>query len=154
MGLFYSAFTHLVGLKPNEEEYIFMGMAGYGEPKYKQLILDTFFDCFAPPKFKLSFNLQKGCKWWDVLDIEKDKFDIAASVQSIYEDYLIQLVEYVSKTYKSKNLVLMGGNALNCVANTKVVNTGLWNDVWIFPNPGDAGNSLGSVLGYLTTYRF
>jgi carbamoyltransferase len=146
LGLFYSAITQRVGLKPNEEEYILMGMAAYGDPTklVGRMKHDLIFDMTAP-KFKLKENMHRGIKHW-MADEEVDLNDIAAAAQAIVEEYMINLAKYTSKY--SKNLVLMGGVALNCVANTKIVEQHIVDDVWIMPNPGDAGSSLGAVLAY------
>ena len=138
-GLFYSAFTHLVGLKPNEEEYIFMGMSAYGNPdKYKKLIENYF-----PSIEKQKYNFHHGITDWPHNISEKDKFDIAAGAQEIYSKRLIEFMTYAKNKTGKNNLVFMGGCALNCSANTKLWD--LFDDIWIMPNPGDAGSSLGAA---------
>jgi carbamoyltransferase len=140
-GLFYSAFTQLVGLKPNEEEYIFMGMAAYGDPyRYLTVINDYF-----PAYNKQKYNLHRGITTWpyEILH-EQDKFDIAAATQMVYENRLKEFMIFAKSVGKSSNLVFMGGCALNCLANTLLWD--LFDDIWIMPNPGDAGSSLGSAL--------
>jgi len=140
-GLFYSAFTHLVGLKPNEEEYILMGMAAYGDyTRYIDKINNYF-----PSWNKQLYNFHQGIVDWDEPIIsQQDKCDIAAAVQKVYEARLIQMMRRVRASSVSKNLVFMGGCALNCSANTKLLD--IWNEVWIMPNPGDAGSSMGAAL--------
>ena len=137
-GLFYSAFTQLIGLEPNKEEYILMGMAAYGNPeKYYKLVKSYF------PKFdKQKYNFHKGIYDWGNIK-EENKFDIAASVQKVYEENLMEFMHMVYKKTKKKNLVFMGGCALNCSANTLLWK--IFDDIWIMPNPGDAGNSLGAA---------
>ena len=137
-GLFYSAFTQLVGLMPNQEEYIMMGMAAYGDwTKYYQQVDDYF------PKYdKQKYNFHKGITDWGWVS-EQDKFDIAAAVQVVYEQRLIDFMRYAKDLTKKNNLVFMGGCALNCSANTKLWE--IFNDVWIMPNPGDSGSSLGAA---------
>jgi carbamoyltransferase len=146
LGLWYSAMTQRVGLKPNEEEYILMGMAAYGDPfKYAPTMLEDFFD--SKHMLKLNHNLHRGCMWWrPELNTEQDKYDIAAATQFIYEMMFHDLLDEAKKLTGSKNLVLGGGCALNCVANSIAFQ--YFERVWIMPNPGDAGNSLGAVLGY------
>ena len=138
-GLFYSAFTQLVGLKPNEEEYIFMGMAAYGDPdKYFKKIKEYF-----PSYDAQKYNFHKGIVDWNEPIDEQAKFDIAAAVQKVYELNLYDFMRMARTITNKTNLVFMGGCALNCAANT-----GLWkifDDVWIMPNPGDAGSSLGAA---------
>jgi carbamoyltransferase len=139
-GMFYTAFTDLIGLKPNEHEYILMGMAGYGNPeKYRDRVSEYF-----PSAFKQKYNFHKGILDWNMEITEQDKFDIAASVQEVYEDRLWDFMYSVRQEMPSPNLVFMGGCALNSKANTM-----LWDifpNVWIMPNPGDAGSSLGAAL--------
>jgi len=146
LGLWYSAMTQRVGLKPNEEEYILMGMAAYGDPfKYMQMIIDDFFNNSA--SLKLKHNLHRGCTWWrPELTTEQDKYDIAAATQFIYEIYFGELLQKAKQLTQSDNLVLGGGCSLNCVANNIAYE--YFKNVWIMPNPGDAGNSLGAVLAY------
>lgn len=137
-GLFYSAFTQLIGLKPNEEEYILMGMAGYGNKyKYYEKVNRYF-----PNIHKQSYNLHKGINDWGLFT-EEDKFDIAAAVQFIYELRLSEFMNFAKQITGKKRLVFMGGCALNSSANTMLWN--LFDDVWIMPNPGDAGSSLGAA---------
>ena len=133
-GLFYSAFTQLIGLEPNKEEYILMGMAAYGnsEKFYKKLT------SYFPNINCQTYNFHKGIYNWGSVS-EEDKFDIAAAVQKVYEERLTEFMLFAHKKTKKKNLVFMGGCALNTL---------LWNifdDVWIMPNPGDAGSSLGAA---------
>lgn len=147
MGLFYTAFTQYLGLKPNEEEYILMGMAALGQPTLIDILKEEFFDKFEGPDFKLKVNLHQGCRWWERPSGVTD-YDIAASVQALMEEYLINTVEWMRKRLPSNNLVFMGGVALNCVANTKIAQTGLYNSIWLMPNPGDAGSAIGAVAAY------
>jgi carbamoyltransferase len=158
LGLFYSAMTQRVGLKPNEDEYILMGMAGYGNSiKYFYDILHTFFHpidddsliqiFFNKPKVKLKHNLHKGCKWWKPeLTSEQDMFDIAAGTQAVYEYLLKYISNWARWKSPSGNLVLSGGCALNCSANSKLKSD--WNNIWIPPDPSDAGSAIGCVLAY------
>jgi carbamoyltransferase len=163
IGLWYSAMTQRLGLKPNEEEYILMGMSAFGDGnKYFDEILDTFFD-LAPsaidnifgkiPTIKLKHNLHRGCLWWkpDMIAHEFGgptfwAYDVAAATQRVYEMLLETISREVRNRTTSNNLVLMGGCALNCSANTNIYN--MWDNVWIMPDPGDSGSSIGSVLAY------
>lgn len=138
-GLFYSAFTQLIGLKPNEEEYILMGMAGYGDPKRYWNKVQEYF----PSMFQQKYNLHQGVLNWNEFIGQQEKFDIAAAVQKVYELRLIEFMKYAKAKTGKENLVFMGGCALNCSANTKLWN--IFNDIWIMPNPGDAGSSLGAA---------
>ena len=138
LGILYSAFTQRCGLKPAEEEYILMGMAAYGKPIYKD---DIYEDFVIQAPFKLKKNLHRGLGDWHP---EADVMDIAASIQSVLEECLADLWHRASK-YGSRNLVYAGGVALNCAANTALANMGLFDNIWIIPNPGDAGSSLGCI---------
>jgi carbamoyltransferase len=138
-GLFYSAFTQLIGLKPNEEEYIMMGMAAYGDPnKYFHKVFDYFPDINSQ-----KYNFHFGIKDWNDQITEQDKFDIAASVQKVYELRLNEFMHFAYKITGKNNLVFMGGCALNSSANTMLWN--IFKNIWIMPNPGDAGSSLGAA---------
>ena len=142
IGLWYSAMTQRCGLKPNEEEYILMGMSAYGDKtNYEDDIYDDFIG-FRSLTFRK--NLHKGCVDWRP-DI-KNNFDIAAATQSIYETMFRDIMQTASNIVDSRNLVLMGGCALNCVANP--ISYYYFDDVWIMPAPGDNGSAIGAVLAH------
>jgi carbamoyltransferase len=142
VGLWYSAMTQRCGLKPNEEEYILMGMSAYGDKRtYEDDIYDDFIGWRTSTFNK---NLHKGCKDWRP-DI-KNKFDIAAATQGIYETIFRDILQTASSIVDSRNLVLMGGCALNCVANP--IAYYYFDDVWIMPAPGDNGSAIGAVLAH------
>jgi carbamoyltransferase len=147
MGLFYTAFTQYLGLKPNEEEYILMGMAALGQPKLVDVFKEEFFEKFEGPDFKLKVNLHRGCKSWPRPDGVTD-YDIAASVQALMEEYLLNTVAWMRRKLPSNNLIFMGGVALNCVANSKIAQTKLYDNIWLMPNPGDAGSAIGAVAAH------
>lgn len=137
-GLFYSAFTKLVGLMPNQEEYIMMGMAAYGDwRKYYKKVNEYF-----PEYSKQKYNFHKGINDWGLVK-EEDRFDIAAAVQVVYEQRLNDFMRMAKNLTGKTNLVFMGGCALNSSANTLLWK--IFNDIWIMPNPGDAGSSLGAA---------
>jgi carbamoyltransferase len=138
-GLFYSAFTQLIGLMPNQEEYIMMGMAAYGDYKKYYAKVNNYF----PSYNKQKYNFHKGITDWGWVQSEQDKFDIAAAVQVVYEQRLNDFMRMAYNLTGKDNLVFMGGCALNSSANTLLWN--IFNDVWIMPNPGDAGSSLGAA---------
>ncbi len=137
LGLFYSAMTDRVGLKPNEDEYILMGMAAYGDS-------DRFYKDMRETLLWHKENFHKGCRWWKPELTEEDYFDVAAATQRIYENVFEALLQKTQELTKSGNLVFMGGCALNCLANRLIPK--YFNEYWIMPNPGDAGSSLGAVL--------
>ena len=137
-GLFYSAFTQLIGLMPNQEEYIMMGMAAYGDwTKHYKKVNDYF-----PSHNSQKYNFHKGIVDWGWVS-EEDKFDIAAAVQVVYEQRLNDFMRMAKTMTGKNNLVFMGGCALNSSANTLLWN--IFDNVWIMPNPGDAGSSLGAA---------
>jgi carbamoyltransferase len=149
VGIWFSAMTQRCNLKPNEEEYILMGMAAYGNPdRLKADIYNDFFKKINGPEIKFKNNLHRGClSWRPDLTTEQDMFDLAAATQQIYTELLQGISTWASSNLPSKNLVLMGGCALNCVANSTI--TADWNNVWIMPNPGDAGSAVGAVAAYI-----
>jgi len=138
-GLFYSAFTQLVGLMPNQEEYIMMGMAAYGDWKRYYKEVDEYF----PKHDQQKYNFHKGIHDWGMEITEQDKFDIAAAVQVVYQQRLNDFMHMAYSITGKKNLVFMGGCALNSSANTLLWN--IFDRIWIMPNPGDAGSSLGAA---------
>jgi carbamoyltransferase len=138
-GLFYSAFTQLIGLIPNQEEYIMMGMAGYGDWKKHYLKVNKYFDSISSQKY----NFHKGIHDWGDIENDQDRFDIAASVQYVYERRLLEFMSHAKSITGKSNLVFMGGCALNSSANTLLWN--IFDMIWIMPNPGDAGSSLGAA---------
>lgn len=145
LGLLYSAFTQRCGLKPNEEEYIMMGMAPFGRPDYVDDIRKELIAIDKAPQFSLRQNVHIGIgDWMPEARIE----DLAASIQVVLEDYLYDLFDWTAYTIHSKNVVYMGGVALNCVANGKIAQKGIFDNWWIMPNPGDAGSSLGAALAH------
>ena len=138
-GLFYSAFTQLIGLMPNQEEYIMMGMAAYGDWKKYYKEVDEYFPKYSQQKY----NFHKGINDWGMIITEQDRFDIAAAVQVVYEQRLNDFMRMAKSLTGKKNLVFMGGCALNSSANTLLWN--IFDMIWIMPNPGDAGSSLGAA---------
>ena len=138
-GLFYSAFTKLIGLMPNQEEYIMMGMAAYGDPERYAVKVSDYFLRYDMQKY----NFHKGITDWNEIITEQDRFDIAAAVQYIYELRLMEFMNMAKSLTGKSNLVFMGGCALNSSANTKLWD--IFKDIWIMPNPGDAGSSLGAA---------
>ncbi len=156
IGLWYSAMTQRVGLKPNEEEYILMGMAAYGNPN--RLYADIMNDFVYFPHWtegdliKFKRNLHKGClDWRPDLTTEQDMFDIAAATQKVYETIFERTLEYAKSLVSDDNLVLMGGCALNCAANPIAYK--YFKNVYIMPNPGDAGSAIGAVLAKYPLWR-
>ncbi len=163
LGLLYSAFTQYLGFKVNSGEYKLMGLAPYGEPKYVNLILDNLVQVYNDGSFKLNhefFDYRTGLKMINkkfekLFDLPtknpNEKFtekyiDIAKSIQCITEDISIGLVKRAKDLTKSDNLCMAGGVALNCVSNTKIYNSKIFENIWIQPASGDAGTALGAAL--------
>ncbi len=166
IGLLYSAFTYYTGFKVNSAEYKVMGLAPYGEPKYKDLIYKELIDVKEDGSFRLNmnyFNYATG------LTMTNNKFsklfgqpvrkseeepitqfhmDIASSVQNVIEEIVLKITKSLSKSLKSKNLCLAGGVALNCVANGKILKNNIYKNIWIQPAAGDAGGALGAAMGF------
>jgi carbamoyltransferase len=151
LGLFYSAMAQAAGYKPNGEEYIFMGLAAYGDPeRYSGMLMEKFIrlNC-VEPLVEMEHNLHRGCGGMvDGLDAA----DLAAGTQRVYELCLRHILDHAWKESPSKNLVLMGGCALNCVANSLIGSWQPWQQIWIMPNPGDAGSALGAILADRRTH--
>ena len=166
LGLLYSAFTYYTGFKVNSGEYKLMGLAPYGNPIYKDIILKNLLDLKTDGSFRLNmdyFNYATG------LTMTNQKFsnlfkrqprnpkkelltqfhmDIASSIQSVTEEIILRITKNLAKDYNIKNLALAGGVALNCVANGKILKEKLFDNIWIQPASGDAGGSLGAALAY------
>ena len=143
LGLFYSAMTYKVGLKPMDEEYILMGMAAYGQPKYTDLMHSEFIENMHSIDFKQ--NLHIGAD--DEFLKDADPMDIASSSQMFLEQLLREVMSKARLKGASRNLVYGGGVALNCLANRLLGE--YFDQIWIMPNPGDCGSSLGAAaLGY------
>ena len=134
LGLLYSAFTYFTGFRVNSGEYKLMGLAPYGEPVYYDLIIDNLMD------------LKEDRPRNPDGPIEKRYMDVAASIQKVTEEVVLRIARHVKETTGMRHLCLAGGVALNCVANGKIVESGLFEDIWIQPAAGDAGGAVGAAL--------
>ena len=164
LGLLYSAFTYYIGFRVNSGEYKVMGLAPYGDPKYKELILDKLIDLKKDGSFRLDqsyFNYATGLtmvneKFADLFgepirkidtdEITQFHMDIAASVQAVTEEVVLTMTRSLAKEYSIPNLCMAGGVALNCVANGKILREKAFKEIWIQPASGDAGGALGVAL--------
>ncbi|PPR45054.1 MAG: Decarbamoylnovobiocin carbamoyltransferase [Alphaproteobacteria bacterium MarineAlpha5_Bin8] len=164
IGLLYSAFTYYLGFKVNSGEYKVMGLAPYGKPKFVEIIKDNLIDIKNDGSFCLNqsfFNYTTGLTMTNqkfsklfgqkVRKSENEKLtqfhmDIAASIQKVIEDIIIKMTSSLAAEHNIPNLCLAGGVALNCVANSKILKTGHFKNIWIQPAAGDAGGSLGAAL--------
>jgi carbamoyltransferase len=165
LGLLYSAFTYFLGFKVNSGEYKVMGLAPYGEPKFKDIILDKLIDVKEDGSFRLNmdyFNYATGLtmtnnKFAKLFNMERREpenklsqihMDMAASIQAATEEIVLKITRFLSKEYKLVNLCMAGGVALNCVANGKILKEGLFKSIWIQPASGDAGGALGAAQAF------
>jgi carbamoyltransferase len=163
LGLLYSAFTYFCGFRVNSGEYKLMGLAPYGEPRYAGLILDKLIDLKDDGSFRMDQSYFRYCQGltmtgpkFDALfggpprrpegPLTQREMDLAASVQQVTEEVLLRSARALARATGMRNLVLAGGVALNCVANSRILRTGVFDNVWVQPAAGDAGGALGAAL--------
>jgi carbamoyltransferase len=164
LGLLYSAFTYYAGFKVNSGEYKLMGLAPYGEPRFKDLILERVIDLKPDGTFRLNQSYFDYCtgltmtngRFSDLFGKPARKpetdlltqfhMDVAASIQAVTDEILLRLTRALAREYAVANLCLAGGVALNCVANGKILRDGAFRDVWVQPAAGDAGGAVGAAL--------
>ena len=164
LGLLYSAFTYYTGFKVNSGEYKLMGLAPYGMPIYEDKIKDNLIDIKEDGSFHLDqsyFNYATGLTMTNkkfnnlfgqnVRDNKYEKLtqfhmDIASSIQKVTEDIMIRITKSLKEEFNIPNLCLAGGVALNCVANGKILEKKIFDNIWVQPAAGDAGGSLGAAL--------
>ena len=163
LGLLYSAFTYYLGFKVNSGEYKVMGLAPYGEPKYKDLIISKLMhlkedgsfrlnlDCFSYP-YGLRMTNQAFNEIFDgpprkpETELTQKEMDIAASVQAVTEEIMLRMARSIREESGLENLCLAGGVALNCVGNGKILKENIFKNIWIQPAAGDAGGALGAAM--------
>ena len=171
LGLLYSAFTYYLGFKVNRGEYKVMGLAPYGEPKYKELIYKNLIDVKPDGSFKLNMNFfefatglkmtntkfsklfGKKVRTSEIEQITQFHMDVASSIQVVIEEIILKIVRNLKKKLNVNNLCLAGGVALNCVANGKILREKIFENIWVQPAAGDAGGSLGAALTYLYDFK-
>ncbi|MCG8403904.1 MAG: carbamoyltransferase [Phycisphaerales bacterium] len=163
LGLLYTAFTYYCGFRANSGEYKLMGLAPYGEPSYKDLILEKIVDLKPDGSIRMDmayFNYCQGLtmtsqKFHDLFGapprkpearLTQREMDIAASIQAVTEEVMLRAARHVHTETGMKNLVLAGGVALNCVGNGRILREGPFENIWIQPAAGDAGGALGAAL--------
>ena len=163
IGLLYSAFTYYTGFRVNSGEYKVMGLAPYGEPRYKDLILNELMDLREDGSFRMDmryFNYCQGLtmtssKFHELFggpprqpesELTQREMDLARSVQDVVEEVVLKMARHIRSVSGEKYLCLAGGVALNCVANGELLREGIFDDIWIQPAAGDAGGSLGAAL--------
>ena len=172
LGLLYSAFTAYIGFKVNSGEYKVMGLAPYGQPTFRQTILDNLIDVKPDGSFRLDLSYFDYCTGLRMTNrrfealfgapprrpgepLTERHMDLAASVQAVTEEVMLRLARAAAAETGLDNLCLAGGVALNCVANGAIQRDGFFEDIWIQPaagDAGDAGGALGAALG--TYYQF
>ena len=163
LGLLYSAFTYFTGFRVNSGEYKLMGLAPYGEPVYRELMIEKLLDLKDDGSFRMNMDYFGFCDS-DVMtspkmdslfggpprkaetDITQREMDIAASIQAVTEEIVLKIAAHAHAITGSKNLVMAGGVALNCVANGRILREGPFDELWIQPAAGDAGGALGAAL--------
>ena len=163
LGLLYSAFTYFTGFRVNSGEYKLMGLAPYGEPKYRDLILDELIDLKPDGSLRLNMAYFGYCHTMVMTNrrfeglfggparrpespLTQREMDLAASIQAVTEEAMLRATRHVRQQTGMKNLVLAGGVALNCVANGRILREVPFENVWIQPAAGDAGGALGAAL--------
>ncbi|HEX2890151.1 carbamoyltransferase [Vineibacter terrae] len=162
LGLLYSAFTYYTGFKVNSGEYKVMGLAPYGEPRFKSTILDKLVDLKDDGSFRLNLDYFDYCtglrmtnEKFDALfggkprkaeeRLTQREMDLAASIQAVTEEVVLRLTRSVAQQTGARNLCLAGGVALNCVANGKVLREKVFDNIWVQPAAGDAGGAVGAA---------
>ena len=163
LGLLYSAFTYFAGFKVNSGEYKLMGLAPYGKPIYKEIILDKLLDLKSDGSFTMNMDYFAYCHGLTMTtekfsklfggpprksesQITEREMNLASSIQAVTEEIVLRMASYARDLTGKKNLCLSGGVALNCVANGKLLDSGLFDRIWVQPASGDAGGALGCAL--------
>jgi carbamoyltransferase len=170
LGLLYSAFTYYLGFKVNSAEYKVMGLAPYGEPRYRDRITGSLIDVKPDGSFRLSLDYFDYCTGLRMTNerfdelfegpprrseerLEQRHMDVAASIQAVTDEVVLRLTRSLAEETGLPNLCLAGGVALNCVANGKVLRDGRFRNLWIQPAAGDAGGALGAALAAYHLYE-
>lgn len=163
LGLLYSAFTYYTGFKVNSGEYKVMGLAPYGSPIYRDLILEHLIDLKEDGSFRMDMRYFNYCQGLTMTSerfhrlfggpprqpeskVTQREMDLAASIQAVTEEIMLRMARHVHRQTGMKNLVLAGGVALNCVGNGRILREGPFQNIWIQPAAGDAGGALGAAL--------
>jgi carbamoyltransferase len=163
LGLLYSAFTYFTGFKVNSGEYKLMGLAPYGQPKYRDLILRELIDLKDDGSFRLNmkyFNYGVGLTMTNVAfnrlfdrpprkpesRLTQSDMDLACSIQDVINEVMLRMARHIRKETGQRNLCLAGGVALNCVASGFLIRERIFDRIWIQPAAGDAGGALGAAL--------
>ena len=163
LGLLYSAFTYFCGFRVNSGEYKLMGLAPFGQPRYRDVILDKLIDLKDDGSFRMDMRYFNYCSGMTMTSraferlfagpprkpeapLTTREMDLAASIQAVTEEIMLRMARHVAAETKMKDLVLAGGVALNCVANGRILREGIFDRLWIQPAAGDAGGALGAAM--------
>ena len=163
LGLLYSAFTYFTGFKVNSGEYKLMGLAPYGQPKYRDLILRELIDLKEDGSFRLNMKYFNYCVGLTMTNaafnrlfdrpprkpesrLTQSDMDLACSIQDVTDEIMLRMARHIRRETGQRNLCLAGGVALNCVASGSILRAGIFDRIWIQPAAGDAGGALGAAL--------
>ena len=163
LGLLYSAFTYFTGFRVNSGEYKLMGLAPYGQPRFRDAILEHLLDLKADGSFRMDMSYFNYCHGLTMTSrkferlfggpprrpetpLSEREMDLAASVQAVAEEVLLRAARHAVRRTGLRNLVMAGGVALNCVANGRILADGGVDGLWVQPAAGDAGGALGAAL--------
>ncbi len=169
LGLLYSAFTYYCGFKVNSGEYKLMGLAPYGKPIYRDTIYKHLIDVKTDGSFRINMRFFNYCHGLTMTghkfhklfsgpprkpesELTQKEMDLACSIQIVLEETMIKIAKHAKKITGMKKLCMAGGVALNCVANGKLLRSGLFENIWIQPAAGDAGGAIGCAL--FTWYQY
>ena len=163
LGLLYSAFTYFTGFRVNSGEYKLMGLAPYGEPVYRDLIVEEMLDIKEDGSFRMDMSCFGFCHTQVMTspkmeklfggpprrpegEITRREMDLAASIQAVTEEIVLRIARHAHELTGARHLAMAGGVALNCVANGRLLREGPFDDLWVQPAAGDAGGALGAAL--------
>ena len=150
LGLFYSAFTQLIGLSPIHDEYLLEQMSSQGDWQRYYEYVNSYFNFNSV--LEMNYNFHRGAEHWDYeIDNDQTRYDIAAAIQRVFEEQVSQVMRTAKELTGCESLVYMGGCAMNRTANKKVVEP-KFKYIWSLPQPGDPSSSIGAVL-YHTKQR-
>jgi carbamoyltransferase len=163
LGLLYAALTYYTGFRVNSGEYKVMGLAPYGRPLFRDLILNHLLDLKEDGSFRMDMSYFNYCQGMTMTsakfhrlfggpprkpetELTQREMDLAASIQAVTEEIMLRTARHVHRVTQMKNLVMAGGVALNCVGNGRILREGPFERIWIQPAAGDAGGALGVAL--------
>jgi len=163
LGLLYSALTYFTGFRVNSGEYKLMGLAPYGRPRFRDVILKELVDLKKDGSLRMDMSYFNYCQGLTMTSRKLEKLfegpprrrespltqremDIAASIQAVTEEAVLRMARHVAEQTRMRHLVIAGGVGLNCVANGRILRERIFDNIWIQPAAGDAGGALGAAL--------